>query len=139
VFKVVLFDPKNIDPFFDAIISTQETVIEHFFLPGQVESWSIIYDLGGMGLTDLPLTALKGILGRISLNYGGKLHKLWIVNAPSGISTTWKIVSTFLDDVTVEKIKISKLNTEKSIFDNIDPSQVEVKYGGTQPNRAEYL
>lgn len=88
-----------------------------------------------MGLTDLPLTSLKNILGRISLNYGGKLHKLWIVNAPSGISTTWKIVSTFLDDVTVEKIKISKLNTEKTMFENIDPSQVETKYGGTQPNR----
>lgn len=64
-----------------------------------------------MGLTDLPLTSLKGILGKISLNYGGKLHKLWILNAPSGISTTWKIISTFLDDVTVEKIKISKQNT----------------------------
>jgi len=64
---------------------------------------------------------------------------LWIVNAPSGMSTTWKIVSTFLDPVTVEKIKISKTNTDPSIFDNADPSQVEAKYGGTQANRSEYL
>ena len=92
-----------------------------------------------MSISDLPLTALKGILGRISLNYGGRLHKLWIVNAPSGITTTWKVVSTFLDDVTVEKVKISKQNTEKSLFDNIDPSQVEVRYGGTQPNRTQFL
>lgn len=99
----------------------------------------MIYDLSEMSISDIPLTALKGILGRISLNYGGKLHKLWIVNAPKGISTTWKIVSTFLDDVTVEKVNISKLNTEKTLFDNIDPSQVEVKYGGTQPNRTTYL
>jgi hypothetical protein len=54
---------------------------------------------------------LKDVLGRISLNYGGRLNKLWIVNAPSGVSTTWKIVSTFLDPVTVDKIKISKTNT----------------------------
>jgi len=54
-----------------------------------------------MSLSDLPLTAMKSILQKISLNYGGRLHKLWALNAPSGISTTWKIVSTFLDDVTV--------------------------------------
>lgn len=108
------------------------------FIPGQVESWSILYDLSGMSITDLPISAFKNILGRISLNYGGRLHKLWMLSAPSGVSTSWKIVSTFLDDVTVEKIKISKLNTEKSIFDNIHPSQIEVKYGGTQPNRVEY-
>ena len=29
-------DPKNTDPFFDAIVYTQETVIKNFFLPGQV-------------------------------------------------------------------------------------------------------
>jgi hypothetical protein len=138
VFKVALFDQKNIEPYFDALVYTQEEVIKNFFLPGQVESWSVIYDLSGLGLSDLPLTSFKGILGKISLNYGGKLHKLWMLNAPSGISTSWKIVSTFLDDVTVDKIKISKLNTEKSMFDNIDPSQVEVKYGGTQPNRTSY-
>ena len=59
---------------------------------------------------------MKSIVERLSLNYGGRLHKLWVVNAPSGISTTWKIVSTFLDDVTVDKIKISKTNSEVSMF-----------------------
>ena len=59
---------------------------------------------------------MKSIVERLSLNYGGRLHKLWVVNAPSGISTTWKIVSTFLDDVTVDKIKISKTNSEASMF-----------------------
>ena len=42
------------------------------------------------------------------------------------------------NDITVEKIKISKNHTEKNMFDNIDPSQVEQKYGGKQPNRTQY-
>jgi hypothetical protein len=54
-----------------------------------------------MPLSELPLSSMKSILEKISLNYGGRLHKLWALNAPSGVSTTWKIVSTFLDDVTV--------------------------------------
>ena len=66
------------------------------------------------------------------------MFKLWIVNAPSSVSVSWKIVSAFLDDVTVNKVKIVKKNTDKSIFENCDTSQVEEKYGGTQPNRKEF-
>jgi len=101
VFKIKLIDVKNVDPYVDAIVYLQESVKNNMFIPGQVESWSLIYDLDGIGITDLPLTTMKKILGKISLNYGGRLHKLWIVNAPKGVSTTWKIVSTFLDEVTV--------------------------------------
>ena len=50
---------------------------------------------------------------------------MFVVNAPGTIYFTWKMVSAFLDPVTVDKIKISKTNTDKSLFDNIDPSQVE--------------
>lgn len=106
-----MMDPKNIDLYFDSIVTAQEIVKKKMFIPGQVQSWNLIYDLAGIGISDIPLTALKDVLGRISLNYGGRLNKLWIVNAPSGVSTTWKIVSTFLDPVTVDKIKISKTNT----------------------------
>ncbi len=85
-------------------------------IPGQVESWNLIYDLGGMGLSEIPTTLLKNVLSKISLNYGGRLFKLWIVNAPSSVSMSWKIVSAFLDDITVNKVKIVKKNTDKSIF-----------------------
>ena len=40
-----------------------------------------------------------------------RLYKMFTVNAPGTIYFTWKIVSAFLDPVTVEKIKISKSNT----------------------------
>lgn len=86
----------------------QEQVINNLFLPGQIENWNVLYDLNGLGLTDLPLSSFGKVLEKISLNYGGRLFKLWVVNAPSSISVPWAIVSKFLDDVTVEKIKISK-------------------------------
>jgi hypothetical protein len=69
-----------------------------------------------MGVTEIPMTTLKKMLEKISLNYGGRLFKLWILNAPSSVSMSWTVVSTFLDPITVDKIKISKTNTEKSIF-----------------------
>lgn len=54
------------------------------------------------------------------------------------ISFTWKLITPFMDKVTVDKIKISKKNTDKDIFTLCDPSQVEKKYGGTQPDRTVY-
>lgn len=108
------------------------------FLPGQVESWDIIYDLGGMGVTEIPTGVLKSMMQKMSSNYGGRLHRLWVVNAPMTISISWKIVSAFLDKVTVDKIKISKSSSDKDMWNVCDKSQVEVKYGGTQPNRKTY-
>lgn len=108
------------------------------FIPGQVQNWTVLYDLGGMGISQIPMSAIKGTTSRMSLNYGGRLYKMFTLNAPGTIYFTWKIVSAFLDPVTVEKIKIAKTNTEKSIFDNIDPSQVEQKFGGKQPNRNQF-
>lgn len=108
------------------------------FIPGQVENWTVIYDLGGMGITDIPISAIKGTTQKMSQNYGGRLYKMFVVNAPGTIYFTWKMVSAFLDPVTVDKIKISKTNYEKSMYDCMEPSQFEEKYGGKQPNRKEY-
>jgi hypothetical protein len=121
-----------------ATIYVHEEIINNMFIPGQVENWTIIYELGGMGVTDIPMSAIKASTAKMSQNYGGRLYKMFVTNAPGTIYFTWKVVSAFLDPVTVEKIKISKNNTEKSMFDNIDPSQVEQKYGGKQPNRTQY-
>lgn len=130
-----MIDLKDFDTSLKATCFVLEEMKKTLFIPGQVECWNLIYDLGGMGLSEIPTTLLKNVLKKISLNYGGRLFKLWIVNAPSSISMSWKIVSAFLDDVTVNKIKIVKKNTDKSIFEVCHPSQVEEKYGGTQPNR----
>ena len=79
-------------------------------IPGQVETWIVIYDLGGMGITETPIGAIKAVTAKMSLNFSGRLAKLYIVNAPSSMWLGWKTVSAFVDPVTVEKIKLSKFN-----------------------------
>jgi len=76
-----------------------------------------------MGVTELPLSAIKSMTQKMSQNYGGCLFKLYILNAPGTIYFTWKLVSNFLDPITVDKINISKTNFEKTMYENIDPSQ----------------
>lgn len=105
-------DFKDSDVNLRSIVFVQEVVIEKMFIPGQVESWNIIYDLGGLGITDVPVTDLKNTLQTISSNYGGRLYKLWLLNSPGTVYFSWKIVKNFLDPVTVDKITIVKKNTD---------------------------
>jgi hypothetical protein len=125
IYNATQIDLKDFDLSLKATCFVLEEMKRTVFIPGQVECWNLLYDLGGMGLSEIPTTLLKNVLKKISLNYGGRLFKLWILNAPSSISMSWKIVSAFLDDVTVNKVKISKKNTEKAIFEICDPSQIE--------------
>jgi hypothetical protein len=73
---------------------------------------------------DLPMSAIKKIVPNLTLYYAFKLHKTYVFNAPSSINFFWKIVSTFLDDITVTKTKITKNNTDPSLFDGIAHDQI---------------
>ncbi len=47
------------------------------------------------------MDAIKKVSASMSANYGGKLFKLFAVNAPSAVWFAWKVVSAFLDPITV--------------------------------------
>ena len=78
-----------------------------------------------MGITELPMGTLKDMIGVISANYGGRLYKLFTVNAPGTIYFSWQAFKGFLDPVTVDKITIAKTNTDKKLWDLCKPSQIE--------------
>ena len=44
---------------FKATVFVQELMLNKLMLPGQVESWNIIYNLAGMGITEMPIGVLK--------------------------------------------------------------------------------
>ncbi len=107
---------KDADMNLRAIVFVQEVVIDNMFIPGQVQCWNIIYDLAGFGITDVPLNDLKNNLQTISANYGGRLYKLFMLNAPGTVYFSWKVVKNFLDPITVEKITIAKKNTDDNMW-----------------------
>lgn len=94
------------------------------FLPGQIENWIVIYDLAKMGITDIPISACKQIMKTLSNNYGGRLYRLFAVNVPAAAWLTWKLASTVLDDVTVEKISLDTDIDIPKLFELCDRSQI---------------
>lgn len=95
------------------------------FLPGQIENWTVIYDVGKMGITEIPMSACKQVMQVLSSNYGGRLYKLFAVNVPGTAVFLWKLASAVLDDATVEKITLDSDVNVPELWKLCDRSQVE--------------
>lgn len=107
-------------------------------LPGQIESWAVLTDLGKNGLGNLSITSLKQVLNILQANYRCRLGINYIINPPKSIWMMWSCIKPFLDDITIEKIKISNASYSPEMMTFFNPYQVEEKYGGKGQNLIDY-
>lgn len=115
-----------------------EYVVEHMLLPGQIENWVVLTDLGKNGIGNMSVSSLKQVLKMLQSNYKCRLAINYIVNPPKSIWVLWSCIKPFLDDVTIDKIKIANSSYSQEMLSFFNPSQVEEKYGGKAPNLEHY-
>lgn len=111
-----------------------EFTIHKLLVPGKVEQWKVIVDLAGINIFSVPVSLIKQISKALTINYRGRLSQMFIIHAPYLLTGIWNVVKTVLPQVTQEKISISSGKNSKKLVEIIDPSQLEVRYGGTAPN-----
>mmetsp|Transcript_70981 Transcript_70981/g.82631 ORF Transcript_70981/g.82631 Transcript_70981/m.82631 type:complete len:412 (+) Transcript_70981:14-1249(+) len=135
-----LMNPKyvDIDIFIESLTFLLEYVIRELLLPGQIENWHVVGDLNGCGITELPISALKKIFIHLQSHYRARLYKLHIFNAPNSIVLPWKMSRGFIEDTTREKVHFYKESTSEKLWKEINPAQVEQKFGGKAPNLTSY-
>ena len=107
-------------------------------LSGKIENWVIILNLNKIGVTSLPIHALKEIMGFLSSNFRSRLFVMYIINAPSSIVIPWNIAKSFLEENTVQKINISKSAELKKFFLHVNKNQVESQFGGFSNNVVQF-
>jgi len=127
-----------VDVTIEALTYLFEIIIGGMLLPGQVEHWIFIMDLKGMGVTSLPINAMKKLLGFLQHNYRGRLKSLYIINTPGTIYVPWQIAKGFLEEHTVKKIQFFKKEIPEPLFEHANRDQVEEKFGGTAKNQTIY-
>jgi len=118
-------------------------VIDNMFLPGQVENWVTITDMGNMGLSDLPINVsptqqLRKLIEILQQNYRCRLAHNYVLNAPTSVTVVWAIIKKFIDRDTVERISITGKRSDPSLLQLFNPRQVEEHYGGTAPNLTQF-
>ena len=99
-------------------------------LPGKVENWLCISDLGFRGLTDLPLNTLRKITKVLQDIFKCRMDYSTMINVPNTIYFIYSLLKPFLDEVTIDKITIEKGNIPTRIISFFNPYQVEKRYGG---------
>lgn len=118
-------------------------VIDNMFLPGQVENWVTITDMGSMGLSDLPINVstkqqLRKLIEILQQNYRCRLAHNFVINAPTSVTIVWAIIKKFIDRDTVERISITGKHSDPNLLQLFNPLQVEERYGGAAPNLTQF-
>ncbi len=104
---------------------------KYCFVPGKVEQWTLIVDMGGK-FSMRAMGMIKQVTKITNVLFTCCLEKNYIVNAPYSIYLGWKVMKGMINPVTVKKIRITKNLQE--IQQSIPSHQLETKYGGTLPN-----
>jgi len=98
-----------------------------------------IIDLAGLSMKHFSAkirAILKPVLAVGNDNYPETVCQVWIVNSPKFFVAIWRVVSTWIDPITLKKIKIlgGKDAYVKEFEKNgIEPSQFPDYMGGTHP------
>ncbi|WLF80751.1 cytosolic factor, phosphatidylinositol/phosphatidylcholine transfer protein [Lodderomyces elongisporus] len=97
-----------------------------------VETSCTILDLKGISIT-----SAYNVIGYVrdaskigQDYYPERMGKFYLINAPFGFSTAFKLFKPFLDPVTVSKIHILGYSYKKELMKQIPPQNLPKKYGG---------
>ena len=130
-----IIDKYPIENFICAIDTFISYLIEHFFIPGQVENWVMIADLKEVSIWDPPLKLLK-IFEFLQTKYIFRLKYLYIYGMETILNFCFNIIKNVIDVRTTNKFKFidNQNDINNIVLTNIHSSQIERKYGGDANN-----
>jgi hypothetical protein len=80
----------------------------------------------------MPTINMLNMLTEIDLNYYPEtLGRLFLVNTPSTFVVLWKIVKTWLDAGTIDKVKILGTDYQSTLLEHIPAENLPSYLGGT--------
>ncbi|OMJ95219.1 hypothetical protein SteCoe_1427 [Stentor coeruleus] len=115
-----------------------EYTVQNLMVPGHVENWIIITDLNKQSLHKLPMNELKSIIKTLQDNFRCRMIVNYIVNAPRTLKFIWTVLKGFIEQHTVEKIRILQESIPLEMKTHFALHQYEIKYGGTAPNATQF-
>jgi len=95
-----------------------------------------VVDCTDVGVSDLGGSVreyLMKIAAITSQHYPERSAGIIIINAPFSFQVVWKIVSAFMDPVTLEKCRLYGSKYQKDLLQLIDEDQLPIEFGGKKP------
>ena len=96
-------------------------------------SLTLVEDMSGISVSHLYApagTVYKEMLSIDEANYPETLHKIFVINSPFVVETTWKVVKTWLPIETQHKVFIIGEEFLDKLTTEIDITEIPIEFGG---------
>ena len=105
----------------------------YMLIPGQIENWIMFLNVEGTSLLSFP-DSIKKLIKALSDYFIARLYKSYILGLNGFLQFLFKILCTFLEEVTVKKFVILKNREDPNLFQDISPQNLEERFGGSAQN-----
>ena len=112
-------------------------VISNAMIPGKIESWTCIFDLKDVGVTEIPKERIQGLVRSMNKNYRGRLFRFFATDVTFVVRQLWKLAHRFVDDFTNKKLLIFGEDYQESMQELISKDSLEARYGGNLPDKKD--
>jgi len=102
-----------------------EYTIAYAMIPGVIESWTAIFDLKNVGVTEIPKDRIQPLVRNMTKNYRGRLFRFYATDVTFIVRQLWKLAHKFVDDFTNKKLQIFGAEYQDEIKELIDADSLE--------------
>ena len=93
---MVDFTNNRKEDYESAINALIGAVIQHMFVPGRIEKYTFIIDVGGKGISSLPIDGLVKIISKLGVVYSLRLDKMVVLNLNYMLKLTYAALKPFI-------------------------------------------
>jgi hypothetical protein len=105
----------------------------YMLIQGQIENWIMFINVEKTSLLRLP-DSIKKLVKSLSDYFIAKLYKSYILGMNGFLRIIFKILCSFLEEVTVKKFVILEGKKDPNLFQDINPQNLEERFGGQAQN-----
>jgi hypothetical protein len=124
------YKEKRVDKLIRLIIFCMEYFLRYLVVPGRVENLSVITDMRGLGLAQVPLGALNEVHKVLGVHYIGRVFKFYLCNVSPSLWAIAGMVKAMLTDRQREKVTV--LDNPIELRNDFSLHQLEDDLGGTR-------
>ena len=117
----------------NASIFILQYMANYMLIPGQIENWIMIVNMENTSVLSLP-ESVKNLINKSSEYFIARLYRCYILGLNALLRILYKLICTFVEKTTVEKVIILDNKEDKRKHQDINPENLEERFGGKAPN-----
>ena len=117
----------------NAAIFICQYMANYMLIPGQIENWIMIVNMEGTSVLNIP-DSVKKMITYLSDYFIARLYRCYILGLNAFLRILYKIICAFVERTTVEKVVILENKDDPKKNQDINPENLEEKFGGTAQN-----